>query len=1101
MSGERPELRHSLSAGGARASVMFQQLHESVANRQSVATAPWGLRRSMTTIPAHSEHWWTQPAEEHSADESDDETAPLLAHPHPKPQQEPWKATAYRLLGYVVPLKPAEQTAVFKAVLAYAVAGLFPFVGGLRDWLGDPEYMSPHLVTNATIWYHAAKTRSGLAEGGLVGAVWVSVTSLMTFTALYVAEWLHRTYASAGTHEGPDAVPLAIQSKIASLLFIFVSSWCMAFFKANAQRPSVGTATAIANIALYLVMLREAPIVNYKDAIGTQRVPWPGGDEALGESVGKKTEHILVAVLTGMAISLVVGWVVRPTTAGDAVRRQLRAAVGSFRDVLPQLVSAVLGARGPEALPEPVAPAESAASAPAQKLHGAKPSELKDALRAHRTQLQQLRRQVDAVALDPSAWAVWSRRTALAKLLAGLDGLSLHLGSMGAALELQANGAAAPDATTYTAVVRQIRAPVSRLARVADRALVAMHDMADAALAGENAGDVTRRVEKLRSEIATAVQVFQTDYDAAVRALGVDVELATASNATEEQLFVTYFFVFGLRELVDDIDALLPRVAAVCRTPMPVGIWSAAAGVRWAQACWRALWDTGATTALETRHESAQYADPRSLHAPRPAGVWARIAHALWQTGMWLRRANVRFAIKYALLATVLALPWYWSIDMYLEMRRQRMEWAVISAAAIMVPTVGGSALVSVFRVLGTCAGGLGAFLVYEVGQNTPLLMYVLLVAFSVPCFHVMLHGRYPRIGQFALITFGVVLVNKWVAREDQLESAGELAARRTFAVALGVVAGMLVTMYVWPFEARVRVRQAMSWWLLTASLLYDQLWAGLWRSAGAQWRALNTVREYLDSELQLQDAVLEIRALLGDTLNEPRLKGRFPVETYQRITHASQRILDALVAARWVMLPVPTAYDPEDEPLAEAAATSSDDSDSVSSDDTEVLDLPIALSSTVYLECEQAVDVDYGRSRASTDHSDDDALTRDIQARVEKELLQRTAAAREHRDALVALTMYVLASALVLKTPLPAVLPPVRDAQQRVADAVGDILEPEPESADGTASAHELAVQRAVARIRYSFYYTQVMLGWEIVHELAIIGGLMRELYGSYGS
>ncbi|KAJ2357318.1 hypothetical protein GGF43_001535 [Coemansia sp. RSA 2618] len=1021
------------------------------------------------------EQWWSPAIEEHVAEinesetesESGSESEPLLSGPRQKTQWSEWSAAGWRWLGYVVPLQENEQTAVFKAVLAYAVAGLFPFIGVLRDWLGDPEYMSPHLVTNATIWYHAAKSRSGLAEGGLVGALWVCATSLGTYAALIMAEWLHRAYTGqpeAMLNGASETVPLAAQSKAASLAFVFAASWALAFFKANTQRASVGTATAIANIALYLVMLREAPIVNYKDV--------SDNDDWLGESVGKKTEHVLVAVLLGMAISLGVGWVVRPTTASAAVRKQLGTVLQSFRAVLPQLVASVVRARN--------------APAAGHKQHGAKPGELKEALRAHRTQQQKLRRQVDAIALDPSVWSVWARRGALVALAAALDDLSLHLGSMGSALELRANGAVGLDAAAYTSVVRRIRAPVERLARVADSTLGAVHDMVDAALAGGSARDMGWRVARLREEIANAISAFQTDYDTAVNGLA-DVttnSVADVAGATEEQLFVVYFFVSSLREFVDDIDALLPRVAAVCRPPPPGTAWSAGATLQRMRTWWDALWDTGATTALETGHEGAQFTDPRALHAPRPAGARARVAHVLWQVGMWARRANVRFATKYALLATLLAVPWYWSVDVYLEMRRQRLEWAVISAAAIMVPTVGGSALVSVYRVLGTCAGGLAAFLVYEASEDTPALTYILLVMFAVPCFHIMLHGRYPRIGQFALITFGVVLINKCVAREDQLEGAGELAVRRTGAVALGVVAGMLVTMYVWPFEARVRVRQAMSWWMLTASLLYAQLWSVIWRAyADSPWRALHTVREYLDSELQLQDAVLELRSLLADTLNEPRLKGRFPVETYEHIINASQRVLDALVAARRVMLPVPPEAD-ESQPSSENSRRSSG---LIDHDDHVIMDLPLALSSTVYLESPE--DYDYSR---------------EIRARVERDLLLRTAAAREHRDSLVSLTMYVLASALVLKTPLPATLPPIREAQQRVADAMGDVLEPDAfndSSDDVTADKHELAIRRSVAHIRYVFYYTQVMLGWEIVHELAIIGGLMRELYGSYGS
>ncbi|KAJ2740813.1 hypothetical protein GGI20_005601 [Coemansia sp. BCRC 34301] len=896
------------------------------------------------------------------------------------------------------PTDPVQQVSVFKAVLAYAIAALFPFVPVLRDWLGDPDYMTPHLVTNATIWLHAAKTRSGLAEGGLVGVIWVCVTSCVTYSALYIAEWLHCRYAVEEQVSG-EALPLAVQSKVVSLVvFVFGYSWCLAFFKANANRASVSTATAISNIALYLVMLREAPIVNYKVAAGAEGAPpWPdpGDHDSLAESVGKKTEHVLVAVLTGMAISLVIGWMVWPTTAGAELREELRTVFGSFRRILPQLLAPIVNEQAP--------------SNTQAKLHGAKSEELKAGLRSHRQRLQLLKRHLDAVALEPGAVHVWARRAQLTGLVGSLDALSLRLSSLSSGLELRVidhNSDAFEgdlDAAEYSAVIRRIRAPIVRLGETCDHTLAGVHDLVDKALSGGGCV-ATQQIMQLRAELAEAIERFHSDYDAAVGDLAAvpDEGEANGSSTLEEQLFIVYFFVFSLCEFASELHEILAQVAVVCQEPTGAlggsPLQQAAALGRWAMALARGLWDTGATTALEARYEVAQAeSDPQSLHAPQPMTRGQRVARGLWRRLMWGRQLNVKFATKYALLVTLLSLPCYWSIEMYAEFRRQRLDWMVISAAAIMVPTVGGSALVSVYRILGTCAGGLAAFLAYEAGRDMPVVTYLLLVLFSVPCFHVILHGRYPKIGQFALITFGVVLINKWVAREDQAEGAGDLAVRRTGAVALGIAAGMLVTMYVWPYEARVRVRQALSWWLLTASRLYDRVWQG-------------TPQEE-DEPMALQAALVEIRALLADTLNEPRLKGPFPLASYHRIINACQRLLDAVVAARWV------AADPDSDPDADS------------------------------------------------------------------DLRRRTALEREQRDALVALAIYVLASALVLKTPLPAVLPPIHAAQQRVANTMRDILHPDAVVGE--------------SRQRHMFYYTHVMLGWEVVHELAIMGGLMRELYG----
>ncbi|KAJ1945184.1 hypothetical protein FBU59_002383, partial [Linderina macrospora] len=646
------------------------------------------------------------------------ETSPLLPRP-PSPlaassavaTQDPAcmpsaKSRIANALGSMLSGLTPEQVKVAKAVLAYSLAALVPFIPVLRDWLGDPDYMSPHLVTNATIWYHAAKTRSGLTEGGLVGMLWVFVTSCVMYVALFTGEWLHECYAVdpstapllGTTGDVPEALPLAFESKLVSLVvFVFGYSWCLAFFKANANRPSVGTATAISNIVLYLVMLREAPIVNYKSAAearilngnGNGKVPWPfpSDGDSLAESVGKKTMHIVVAVLLGMSISMLVGWFVRPTTAGQSLRKSINNTLGSLRDLLPQLLDPIVS----EVMP----------SNTQQKLHGAKPEELKEGLRLHRQKLQALKKQLAEITLEPTEWHIWARRRKLAALVACLDGLSLHLSSMSSGLELRVidhNSDAYEgdlDVAAYSAVIQRIRAPLMKLGLVCDKTIMAIQTMVDVALDRDQQQNpqlfssyyegicecddspahlnefevpqspvecsgicdrcsrhrdydpVTKKIMRLRVEMVDAIQAFQEEYDEAVNDLaelpisprlrasmaGPIIDSPTSwtqvptldslrdsagqkkSTTTEEQLFIVYFFVFSMREFVDELFGILPQVAAVCRPPRPFKqtvkralqprklATKARTFMSWIVSLFWALWDTGATTELEARYE------------------------------------------------------------------------------------------------------------------------------------------------------------------------------------------------------------------------------------------------------------------------------------------------------------------------------------------------------------------------------------------------------------------------------------------------------------------------------------------------------------------
>ncbi|RKP38590.1 hypothetical protein BJ085DRAFT_12024, partial [Dimargaris cristalligena] len=75
--------------------------------------------------------------------------------------------------------------------------------------------------------------------------------------------------------------------------------------------------------------------------------------------------------------------------------------------------------------------------------------------------------------------------------------------------------------------------------------------------------------------------------------------------------------------------------------------------------------------------------------------------HRLWRFFLWFRRFQTKFALKAAMIATLLSLPAFVE-DWNPTFRMFRGEWAVITALVVMTPTVGGSNSTSVYRILGT---------------------------------------------------------------------------------------------------------------------------------------------------------------------------------------------------------------------------------------------------------------------------------------------------------------------------------------------------------------------------------------------------------------
>ncbi|KAJ1977635.1 hypothetical protein H4R35_002221 [Dimargaris xerosporica] len=525
---------------------------------------------------------------------------------------------------------------------------------------------------------------------------------------------------------------------------------------------------------------------------------------------------------------------------------------------------------------------------------------------------------------------------------------------------------------------------------------------------------------------------------------------------------------------------------------------------------------------------------PPGLHRPCLHTCQQRFRHRLWRFFLWFRWYQTKYALKASITATLLALPAFveaW----YPTFRKFRGEWAAITALVVMVPTVGGSTSVSMYRVLGTIMGGAAAFVVYVVCHGLrqlaltdaglpaglgwlhwilddkllsfPLIYPLAIFLVTLPGFHVLLNTGYPKVGQFSLITFSVVLLNKMQGGEDSDVDIADIAVDRTVAVVAGVLIGLLVNVCIWPYEARTEIRSQLSALFIHMSVLYDKLvsvFSGRIEGAldqppmtqlttpkGAQASAatlarrslpssqtfyamvsqplLPQLRSLFDTELALQKSVLELNGLLKLTPHEPRLKGPYPTHVYRQVLASCQTILDKLVAVRCAAAKHLWQLRSSQPPSNDRTAAHSTDSISNLS--------PASQFAQAFLRPCQ-------RERAN----------------------------------LVGCTLlyfYILASALLLKTPLPPFLPPIGQAHKKLVDKVRRLeqwqrYQRQRSDPDGLVQSTHDAMRGHRESLRpakpapdhmyYMFYYAQVELFADIVHELESLGQCMVELFGCYG-
>lgn len=108
-----------------------------------------------------------------------------------------------------------------------------------------------------------------------------------------------------------------------------------------------------------------------------------------------------------------------------------------------------------------------------------------------------------------------------------------------------------------------------------------------------------------------------------------------------------------------------------------------------------------------------------------------------------------------------------------------------------MTPTVGGTNLVAVLRVLSTMLGSIVAVLFYLFIPHDGPLLLLFTWAFSIPCFWVSLNHKHGRFGTFSLLAYNLIVPFMFNHKnEETVIGVIELATMRCATVSVGVVIG-----------------------------------------------------------------------------------------------------------------------------------------------------------------------------------------------------------------------------------------------------------------------------------------------------------------------
>ncbi|GAA5860560.1 hypothetical protein JCM3774_006207 [Rhodotorula dairenensis] len=412
-----------------------------------------------------------------------------------------------------------------------------------------------------------------------------------------------------------------------------------------------------------------------------------------------------------------------------------------------------------------------------------------------------------------------------------------------------------------------------------------------------------------------------------------------------------------------------------------------------------------------------------------PRSTLSRLKLRLWRLGHYCSAPGVRFALKTGTGAAVLSAA---AFDSRLRPHwlAWRGEWALISYMVIMAPALGATNFLALARIIGTACGAAVALVTFKAFSQLPLALTLMGASVSAPCFWLAIaQPHYATSARFTLLAYNLTCLYAFNLREVNVP-IDSIAFRRFVAVSAGVLWALIVNGYIWPYEARRELRRVLSEFFLDTAYYYQQI-----------------IRSY--STHQAVNGTVQPHPVHEET---PLLSGR-DLES------------------------IPALYAMEDE-LQRKLLLVGALLDSTRHEPRLKGPFPIPAYRLILSSCRSILSSLTAIARMVEREKWLVQVRRDFVAPVSRE--------RREMVGNVTLFLSLLSSSTMLKTPLPAYLPPAELARRRLLAALRDL---------------DVVKERTLRHGASSLiYYAYVIMMADLIRELEELGRSLQSLYGVVG-
>jgi hypothetical protein len=281
-------------------------------------------------------------------------------------------------------------------------------------------------------------------------------------------------------------------------------------------------------------------------------------------------------------------------------------------------------------------------------------------------------------------------------------------------------------------------------------------------------------------------------------------------------------------------------------------------------------------------------------------------SHQIYRMFRFIRRDDIRFAIKVGVGAALFALPSFmvWSRPFY---QHWRGEWGLVSYMVVCSMTIGASNTTGIERFIGTAMGAMLAIVAWIVSDDSPWLLGFFGWLMSLGCFYIILAQGKGPMGRFILLTYNLSALYAYSLsakdNDDDDDEGGinpeiwEIVLHRFVAVIAGCLWGIVVTRVIWPISARRKLKNGICLLWLRMSLIWR-------RDPLAMFLLGEPASAYMDirEESELQTFLAQLEALRKAAASEFEFRAPFPDKIFGKILERTKRMLDNFHAMNMVI-------------------------------------------------------------------------------------------------------------------------------------------------------------------------------------------------------